>query len=370
MLLFSCTKIFCRNIYNTVCIDIKCNFDLRNTSSCWRDTVQTELSKGFVVFCKLSFTLYYMDIYCSLVICCCREYLALLCRDRCVTLDQLRSYAAQCFDRQGKRSNIQKKDIACTGISCKFTTLNGSTKCYTLIRVQALVRFMSCQLFYFILNCRDTCRTTNQKDFRKLACGKSCIFQCILYRNDGCIHKVMCQFIKFCSCQIHLKVLRTCLICCDERKVNVCCCRGRQFFLCLLCSLSQSLESHLIVRKVDTFFCLEICDHVICDLLIEVITTKPVVTVCSQNLDNAVTDLNDRYIECTAAKVVYHDLLFFFIVKSVCKSCSCRLVDDTFYIKACDLTCIFCSLTLCIVEICRYCDNCFCYLLAKIILSI
>ena len=71
MLLFSCSQVFCRYIYNTVCIDIECNLNLRNTTTCWRDTIETELSKGFVISCKLSLTLYNVDIYCCLVICCC-----------------------------------------------------------------------------------------------------------------------------------------------------------------------------------------------------------------------------------------------------------------------------------------------------------
>ena len=54
VLFFACSQVFCRYIYDTVGINIKSYFDLRNTSSCWRDTIQTELSKRFVVFRKLS----------------------------------------------------------------------------------------------------------------------------------------------------------------------------------------------------------------------------------------------------------------------------------------------------------------------------
>src|SRR5699024_3262892 len=72
------------------------------------------------------------------------------------------------------------------------------------------------------------------------------------------------------------------------------------------------------------------------------------------------------YIECTAAKVIYHDLLFFLIVKSVCQCSRCRLVDDTFYIKTCDLSGILCSLTLCVIEISGNCDNSLCYFFAKV----
>ena len=88
VLLFACSQILCRYIYNTVGIDIKCNLDLRNTTTCWRDTIQTELSKGLVISCKLSLTLYNVDVYSCLVICCRGEDLALLGRNRCISLDQ------------------------------------------------------------------------------------------------------------------------------------------------------------------------------------------------------------------------------------------------------------------------------------------
>ena len=94
------------------------------------------------------------------------------------------------------------------------------------------------------------------------------------------------------------------------------------------------------------------------------------ITVCCKNFDNAVTDLDDGNIECTAAEVIYHDLLLFLVVKTVSKGCRCRLVDDTLYIKTGNLTGILCCLTLGIVEVSRNCDNCLCYLLSKVALSI
>ena len=176
----------------------------------------------------------------------------------------------------------------------------------------------------------------------------------------------MCQFIKFCSCQVHIKVFWTFACSCDEWQVDVCCCCGRQLFLCFLCCFFQSLQCHFISRKVYAFFCFEVCQHVICDLLVEVITTQSVVTGCRQYFDNAVTNFNNRYIESTATKVINHDFLFFLIVQSVCQSSCCRLVDDTFYIETCDFSGIFCCLTLCVIEVCRNCDNCLCNLLSKI----
>ena len=146
---------------------------------------------------------------------------------------------------------------------------------------------------------------------------------------------------------------------CNERKVDVCCCCGRKLFLCFLCSFFQTLHCHLVTGKINAFCFLEFIDHPLCDTVIKIIATKMCITVCRQYFDNAVTDLNDRYIECTTTQIVYHDLLLFFIVKTISKCCCGRLVDDTFYIKTCDLTCIFGCLTLCVIEVSRYCDDCF-----------
>ena len=100
VLFFSCSQIFCRYIYDTVCINIECNFDLWDSTWSRRNSIQSELSEGLVISCKLSFTLYNIDINGCLVISCCREDLALLCRDCCVSLDQSCSYTTHCFDRK------------------------------------------------------------------------------------------------------------------------------------------------------------------------------------------------------------------------------------------------------------------------------
>ena len=94
------------------------------------------------------------------------------------------------------------------------------------------------------------------------------------------------------------------------------------------------------------------------------------IAVGCQNLDYAVTDLDDGHIKGTAAQVVYHDLLLFLIVKAVSRCCCRRLVDDTLYIQTCDLTCILGCLTLRVIEVCGYGDNSLRNLLAQIALGI
>ena len=61
--------------------------------------------------------------------------------------------------------------------------------------------------------------------------------------------------------------------------------------------------------------------------LVEVIASQVGIAICGLNLENAVAQLQDGDIECTAAQVVYCNLLFFLILaESVGKGCGCRLV--------------------------------------------
>ena len=90
------------------------------------------------------------------------------------------------------------------------------------------------------------------------------------------------------------------------------------------------------------------------------------ITVGCQHLDDAVADFDNGNIEGTAAEVIYHNLLLFFVVKTVSQRCCGRLVDDTFYFQTCNLTCILGCLTLCIVEVCGNGNNGLRYLFTQV----
>ena len=156
MLLLTGTLILCGYIYDTVRIDIEADLNLRNTTTCREDTIQTELAEGLVISCELTLTLYDMDIYSGLVILCGREYLRSMGRNGCISLDERCCYTAEGLDGKGQRCYIEKKNITGTGITSKLTTLDGSTDGYTLIRVQGLARFLTGQLLYLLLCNRHT----------------------------------------------------------------------------------------------------------------------------------------------------------------------------------------------------------------------
>ena len=156
MLLLTGTLILRGYIYDTVRIDIEADLDLRNTTACREDTIQTELAEGLIISCELTLTLYDMDVYSGLVILCGREYLRSMSRNGCISLDERCCYTTEGLDGKGQRCYIEKKNITGTGITSKLTTLDGSTDGYTLIRVQGLARFLTGQLLYLLLCNRHT----------------------------------------------------------------------------------------------------------------------------------------------------------------------------------------------------------------------
>ena len=94
------------------------------------------------------------------------------------------------------------------------------------------------------------------------------------------------------------------------------------------------------------------------------------ITVSRKDFEYTTTKFEDRDIKSTTTKVEYSNLhIFVSLVQTVCKSCSCRFVNNTFYFQTCNLSGFFSSLTLRVGEICRNGDNSFCNFLSQIIFS-
>ena len=165
-------------------------------------------------------------------------------------------------------------------------------------------------------------------------------------------------------------MLRTCCISRNERKINVCRHNARQLNLSLFCGFLKSLHSHFIFAQINTVFLLEFACHVLDYSLVEVIAAEHIVTVRCENFKYAVAYFKYRYIECTAAEVVYQYLLALVLFKTVCKSSCRRLVYDSEHFKTGNFACVLCSLSLAVAEVCRNSNNGLRYRLADVSLSV
>ena len=94
LLLFAGCPIFRRYVYDTIGINIKSYFYLRNATPCCRNTFESKLSQKLIVLRKLTFTLHYTNIYRRLIIFSGTKYLRLTRRYGGITLNKARCNAS------------------------------------------------------------------------------------------------------------------------------------------------------------------------------------------------------------------------------------------------------------------------------------
>ena len=165
-------------------------------------------------------------------------------------------------------------------------------------------------------------------------------------------------------------MLRTGSVHRDEGEVDVCLHYAGKVNLCLLSCIFQTLHSRCISGQINALGLLEFCYHPIYNLVVEVVAAQTVVAAGSQNLNYASADLQQRYVECTAAQVVYQYLLAVFFIQTIRKRSSRRLVYNTKNFQTCYLTCVLRSLALSVGEISRNCNYSLSYCFSEICLCI
>ena len=156
----------------------------------------------------------------------------------------------------------------------------------------------------------------------------------------------------------------------DERQIDIRLAHAGEFDLRLLRRLDETLCTHLVLREVDAVCLLELLDHPVHDLLVEVVAAENRVAVRRLNLKDALTEFEDGYVERTAAKVKDENRLILILVEAVGECCSCRLIDDAQNLEACNLARVLRCLTLTVVEICRNSNDCLRDCLAEVCLRI
>ena len=84
----------------TVCVDIKCNLDLRYAAGSGHNAVEMEYAEGLIILSKFSFTLKYVNLNRGLIVGSSRENLTLLCGYCGISLDNLGGNAAHSLDTE------------------------------------------------------------------------------------------------------------------------------------------------------------------------------------------------------------------------------------------------------------------------------
>src|SRR4030042_1710296 len=146
-LFFACSKVFCRDMNDSIGIDIESHFNLGDTPRSGWNANQFKLAKRFVVTGHLPFALENMDRHSRLAIRCRGKNLTLFRWNGGVSFNQFGEDSAQGFDSEGKWGHIEEENIFY--FTFEDPRLNGSANPYCFIRIDALVGFFPKDLFHF-----------------------------------------------------------------------------------------------------------------------------------------------------------------------------------------------------------------------------
>src|SRR3972149_4901930 len=103
------------------------------------------------------------------------------------------------------------------------------------------------------------------------------------------------------------------------------------------------------------------------DFRVKVVSAKMGIAVCRKDFKDAIADLHDRDVKSSSSKIKDGDLFLLFFVEAVCESRSGRFGDNPEYIEPCNFSCIFCRLSLRIVEVGGNCDDSVGHLFTQIV---
>ena len=283
-----------------------------------------------------------------------REHLALLGRNRGVTVDELGHHAAESFDTQGKRGHVEEEHVLHGGVTAKHGTLDCGTDSHHFVRVHSLVRFLAEELAHSFLHGRDTGRTTDENHFVDLGERETRVVDSLAARFHGAFHQVGGQLVKLCTAEREVQMFRTRSVGSDEGEVDVRGSRGRQVNLGLFGGVLQTLQGHLVLLQVNArIFLLEFVVDPVDDDFVEVVTAEHGVTVGGLHAEHTVIDFEDGDIERTTTEVIHGYLFALLGVKTVGEGSSRRFVHDTENFEASNLTSVLRSLTLGVVKVSR-----------------
>ena len=143
----------------------------------------------------------------------------------------------------------------------------------------------------------------------------------------------------------------------DERQIDFGFEQRGELHLGLFGGFLEALQRHLVFRKIDALFLLELGDDPVHDALVDVVAAEVGVAVGGFHFDDAVADFEDGDVEGAAAEIVDGDGFVLLLVETVGERGRRRLVDDALDVETGDLAGVFGGLALRVVEVGRNRDD-------------
>src|SRR5215212_4099119 len=356
------------NVDYAVSVYVESYLDLGYTPGGRRDADKLEVADDLVVRRDLALPLVDLDLHRSLIIVRGGEYLTLTSGYSGVPLDELGEHPALGFDTEGEWRDVEEQHVR--DLSCEYSGLDGCPHRDYLIRVDALVRLFARNLLDLLLDRRDAGRAADEYHLVDLARLQTSVLHRLANGTGRGLDEVSGQVVELRSRERQVHMLRAVLIRRDKRQVY----RGaggrRELPLCLLGGLDQTLGGHLVLREVYTLYFLELRNHPLDDLGVEVVSAEVIVAARGLDLEDTLAELQDGDVERTATKVEDEDGLILLFVHTVGQRRRRRLIDNTLDVQPGDPASVLGRLALGVLEVGGHRYDGLADLLAKVLLGI
>ena len=268
-----------------------------------------------------------MDFDARLVVAGRREDFRLAARDGGVAVDEFGRHAAQSFDAQGQRGDVEQQDSL--DFAFEHSALNTGTDCNDLVGVDALMGRLADQSTGCFDNPRHAGHASNQHQFVDLLGRNAGVAQTGLSRGDRALEEGVTQLLHLGAGKLQGDVLRTGSIGRDEGQVDLVLLGRGQCDLGLFGLFLNTLERIGLLAEINSLVFLEFGQDPVDDGVIPVVAAQVGIAVGGLHFEDTVADFQDGDIERAAAQVVHGDLFVFLFVETVSQRSCGGFVDNS-----------------------------------------
>merc|ERR1711937_725338 len=341
--------VLCRDAEDAVDVNLKGDFNLGHAAWRGRDVVEVKLAQEVVVLCHGALALKDLDGDGGLVVCGGGEDLGLLCGDNRVALNELGHDATDGLDTEGEGVDVEEHKVARLLLAREDTALDSGAVGDGLVRVDAAAGLLAVKvLLDKLLDLGDAGGATDEDNLVNLVLAEVGILHDTLDGLEGGAEEVVVELLEAGAGECLGKVLALK----EGLNLDASLVLGAEGALGLLDLAAELLHGAAVLANVLAVLLLVQLDKVVHDALVKVLTAKVGVTVCGQDLKDAVVDGEEGDIKGAATKVKDEDvLLALLLVEAVGDGGGGGLVDDAHNVEAGDGASVLCGLALGVVEV-------------------
>jgi len=219
------------------------------------------------------------------------EGLGLLGGDDRSTLDNGGHNSTDSLNTEGKRGNINKKDIFSfvTGLSSEDSTLNSGSVSDSFVGVNTAVGFLTVEeIFHHLLNLGDSGRSTNKDDFINFTLLHTGIIEDGLNGVETLLEKVGTEFLETSTGDSLFEINTINQTFNGNFSLN----NAGKITLCLFNFLSELGESAGVFLDINSVLFLEGLDEMVSESLIEIFSSQMGITSSCDNFED--TTINSQ----------------------------------------------------------------------------